>query len=149
MPIYELWCERCGGESDHIMSMSTCHEAEIKCPHCGEQLSIHHQRFWAKDVAIRGDTCAGCANFSEYFDEGLNEYVTSRDHRKEIMKKQGVVEYEPSPDLAESRYIRKSMKPGDREAVEAARKVGRDAQKKRVQQKVAEKIDKFAASMNK
>lgn len=149
MPIYTLECPKCKELSEHIMGMRTEHALEVACPVCGDRLNRHdHRAYWADGIRISGDTCSGSVDCSNYFDEGLDSFVTSRTHRRELMKRKGLTEYAPDPDLAESRYIRKQA-PNDPEAIKAAREVGRSVDKKRKERAVDANLSKFRDSLTK
>jgi len=143
MPIYELECSFCGLHSDHIFGMDEM-DKKAECPHCGENLCRREHRFYTPPI-IQGDTVAGGCSYN-YFDEGMNEYVTSKQHRKDLMEQKGLVEYAPDPEMKkhrdESRYIRKNMKEGDGQALAAIDKEHRAAQEKRRTKQVEASINK-------
>jgi hypothetical protein len=116
-----------------------------KCPQCGGEMTRGGNRVFNVPM-IRGDTCSGCQDFSNYYDESLGEYVTGRAHREELMKKKGLCEYAPDPEMKkhrdEARYIRKNAKPDDAVAAAAAKKEYNTAADKRRNKLVNESLNK-------
>jgi hypothetical protein len=125
-------------------------ETMVDCENCGHGLKRSTDRaYYAERIAIRGDTCAGCDDQSNYYDDGLGEFVKSRTHRKDIMKRKGLTEYAPDPKvqrhLDEQTYIMKSIDKTDPSAVNAARSEGKKADKVRKTRAVADAIKKGRA----
>jgi len=149
MPIYTLECPYCCLRSEHFLGMSDSLDDRVECPQCGEAMTRRHDRIY--DVpAIQGDTVAGGCSYVGY-DEGLNEYVMGRQHRKELMDRKGLTEYNPDPTMKhhrdEARYIRERSKPNDPEARAAIRREYRTAGKKRRDRLVRESLDKSLKSV--
>jgi hypothetical protein len=124
MAFYDLECS-CGEISEHMMGMTDPLESKVSCPCCGAKLCRKHNIVYPVPQ-IQGDTVAGGVNYSNYYDDGLGEYVTSKSHRKDLMEKKGLVEYSPDPTMKkhrdEARYIREGSKPNDLDALTAIRK---------------------------
>lgn len=152
MPVYDLWCESCHGESEHIMGMQE-HPNDLKCPHCGHGLRRENQAYYRKTVQISGDTCAGSVDYSNYYDESLGGAVRSRTHRRDLMKRKGLEDYAPSTEAAEmhkeSRYIGRHAPRGDREALKARKELGRKFDRKRKERVIDEAFDKAHRSLDK
>jgi putative FmdB family regulatory protein len=84
MPIYDVKCPQCGELTDIWAKIE---EFKAKCPMCGKET----QR-------LMSPTNIQC-DLTPYFDENLadkkdihGKWVKSRQHRKNIMKDQGLVE---------------------------------------------------------
>jgi hypothetical protein len=136
--LYDLECEYCGLISEHSM-MSSEIDKRVECPHCGESLCRREHRIYDVPM-IQGDTVAGSCNMSNYFDPGLNEFVRSRTHRKDLMRAQGLEEYSPDPEMRKTRdevkHIRRNSPPGDPQAKAAIQKEYKTADIKRRTEKV-------------
>ena len=157
MPIFTLICDACRQQSEHIMHYDD-HTSEMKCPCCSAPIvrrADGSNRAWMTDgpsMCFQGDTVAGCVNMSNYYDDGLDSFVTGRGHRKELMKAKGLTEYAPDPITQEMtteiRHIRKNTDfANDPTAVKAAREVGKAADKKRKQRAVRAAIDRGMAGL--
>ena len=134
MPLYDLTCPKCEMDSEHLMGMDDGH-AQIKCPGCGEKMTrLEHKKYAGMKIQIQGDTVAGGCNY-DYYDENLDCQITSKQHRLDEMKKQGLKEYTPDPMMKahrdEQRYIRKNSKPGDAQAARAINREKKAAKTKR------------------
>ena len=146
MPLYSLQCPDCLLVSEHFMGMDD-NDAMVKCPGCEHGMTRERHRHYMSDIPqIQGDTVAGGCNYSNYYDEGLDCYITSKRHRADEMKRQGVVEYAPDPDMKkhrdEQRYIRQNSVRGDADAAKAIRKEVKAAKDKRIKKSVDRAFDK-------
>ena len=126
MPFYDLQCPDCTMTSEHFMGMDD-KWVLVKCPHCGHGMTRgDHKKYAGMVVQIQGDTVAGGCNYN-YYDENLECQITSKQHRQDVMEKQGVRDYSPDPVMKkhrdEQKYIRENSKPGD---VDAAKAIGRE-----------------------
>lgn len=145
MPIYTLECDYCCLRSEHFLGMNDSLDDRVECPMCGGEMCRRDNRIYDVPL-IQGDTVAGNWTGGGYFDEGLNEYVEGRSHRKDIMERKGLTEYNPDPTMKrhrdEARYIRERSKPNDPEARAAIRKEYKTASDKRRNRLVRESLDK-------
>ena len=146
MPLYSLECDSCDHLDEYLQEVKDT-DVEVACENCGRPLTRRDNRaYYADRIAIRGDTCAGCSDMSNYFDDGLGEFVKSRTHRAEIMKKKGLTDYAPDPKIQrhmdEQSYILKQAGGKDPAAVIAARAEGATADKKRKALAIKETISK-------
>lgn len=146
MPLYSLFCDECETGSEHFMGMDD-NSLLVKCPSCAASLTRSLNRNYAAErIMIKGDTCSGSCDFSNYFDDGLDTYITSRSHRKRVMDERGLTEYEPTSEgkaaRAESKYIRAHAPLGDTEALHAARQKSRDMDAARKKRLITEKLEK-------
>ena len=145
MPVYVLECGSCGHIEDYAFGTSDPRVAS--CRECGTKFNADgNRRYDLEGLNIQGDTCAGGLNYSGYYDEGMGEYVLSRDHRKRLMKEKGLEEYSPDPEYKkhrdEAKYLRKHARPGDPEAAAAARKELKTAASKRTDRAIKSVMDK-------
>lgn len=136
MPMYGLICPVCNNPSEHIMGANDV-SLEVKCPCCARPLTRELHRDWPTDgrtISISGDTCAGSFNYAGY-DETLGCEVRGKQHREELAKQQGLVEYTPDPVMEryreDIRHVRRNSSPTDPQAHLAIRKTGREMSKKR------------------
>ena len=153
MAFYDLRCPHCHETEEYMMSAGEG-DLIVECASCGGAMTRReNQDYSNKCVAISGDTCAGSENYSNYFDEGLDTFVKSRDHRKQIMKERKLTEYEPTSEgkaaRRESSYILKNSKPGDKKALEAARQQSRDMDGKRKKRVIKEASEKARRLLDK
>jgi len=153
MPLYSLECDRCHVLDEHLQEPNDTH-LPVECENCGwEMTRFKNRAYYADPIAIQGDTCAGSENYSNYFDDGLDTFVTSRDHRKKIMKERGLTDYQPTAEgaaaRAESAYIRKNAPKGDLKALEAARQQSRDLDGKRKKRVIKAATEKARRSLDK
>lgn len=126
MPFYDLECPDCEVTSEHFMTTDD-KWLLVKCPECGHGLTRgHNKKYAGMKLQIQGDTVSGGCNYSNYYDDGLDCFITSKQHREEEMKKQGVQEYVPNPEYKkhrdEQKYIKNNSKPGDASAAKAIQK---------------------------
>ena len=148
--IYTLECPHCTLRSDHMMGMEEM-DREVDCPHCGEhRLTRRNDRIY--DVPqIQGDTVAGGVNYSNYYDEGLGEYVTSKSHRKDLMEQKGLQEYAPDPEMKkhrdEAKHIRKHGNMSDPDTQAAIKKEYKTAYDKRRNKNVMASLEKSLADV--
>jgi putative FmdB family regulatory protein len=79
MPTYELECSGCGEKTTVFCSFK---ERDGRaCEKCGAELQNVPAGF-----AVHG------TDFEPHFDKGLGVFVKSPAHRRQVMKKQGVIE---------------------------------------------------------
>jgi len=153
MPLYSLECKECGDLDEHLQG-SQDSNLIVLCDMCGAEMTrLGNRAYYADPINIQGDTCAGSENYSNYFDDGLDTFVKSRDHRKQIMKDRGLTEYEPTSEgkaaRKESAYIRKNAAPNDTKALEAARQQSRDMDGKRKKRVIKAATEKARRSLDK
>jgi hypothetical protein len=134
MPTYMGECGNCGGISEYYFGSGD--PKRCNCPSCGTKFDLDgNRRYDLEGLQISGDTVAGGANLSGYYDEGLGEYVMGRRHRRRLMDEKGLQEYSPDPEMKkhrdEAKYIRENARPGDPSAAAAARKEYKTAANKR------------------
>ena len=79
MPLYEYRCNDCGGLTEAFRSIAERDNCP-PCEHCGGDTFkiISAQR-------VHSD-------FAPYYDDNLETHITSKQHRKKVMKEQGVTE---------------------------------------------------------
>ena len=145
MAWYTLECPNCGVVDEYQFD-AKLDDKQAKCVECDTTLRTTENRLYGIDKPrIEGETCAGSCTY-EQFDEGLDEYVTSKQHRKELMKRKGLTEYNPDPTMKkhrdEARYIRNRSKTNDPDAHAAIRKEYKTAGDKRRKRLVKESLDK-------
>lgn len=145
MPVFYCECGSCGHVGEYAFGMDD--ERVFGCAECGDKQPVDgHRLYGLEGLQISGDTVAGGCNLSGYFDEGLGEYVVSRGHRQELMRKKGLAEYSPDPEMKahrdEARYIRENAPKGDPIAAAAARKELKTAADKRRDRLVNETFEK-------
>jgi len=133
MPFYDINCPHCDETDEYRMEPF---DKTVECSACGEEMNRkENQDYSDTRIGIIGDTCAGCCDFSNYFDDALDMQIDSRDHRKRVMKEKGLTEYVPNPDMAaarkESRYILDHSPKNDKAALVAAKDQSKVADKKR------------------
>jgi len=153
MPLYTLECPECGVLGQHFMEMKDKY-LWVHCDKCGEAMNRDENRAYYADVPqIRGDTCAGSCDMSNYFDDGLDTWVESRDHRSRIMAERGLTDYEPLSDMkkarTEGRYIMDHAPKGDKEALTAARKQSKDVDAVRKKRIIGAAVEKARKGMDK
>lgn len=78
MPIYEYRCQDCNEITDAFRSVSNRDDAP-ECSCGGETKKI------ISSYRVHSD-------FAPYYDENLESYVKSKQHRKKVMKEKGVTE---------------------------------------------------------
>ena len=145
MPNYVGECGSCGKIGEFYFGSGDrkrCH-----CPSCGDTFDLDgNRRYDLEGLQIAGDTVAGGANLSGYYDEGLGEYVMGRKHRRRLMDEKGLQEYSPDPEMKkhrdEARYIRENAPAGDPSAAAAARKEYKTAADKRTKRLIDESFKK-------
>lgn len=138
--IYKLQCQECGKSEDYHLAMNDV-AAEVPCEKCGAAVSRRLHRVWEPTFQIQGDTVPrGCSY--DYWDENLGVRVKSKGHRQDEMKRQGLREYAPDPEMKarrdEARYIRDHAPKNDRDAAAAARKLYKEAGSVRRKKKIEE-----------
>lgn len=77
MPLYDFHCNGCGEDREVFKMIADRHEP-IPCPKCNntmEKVFRPTPRYMV---------------FQPYFDEGLGEFITGRDHRRRVMKTLGM-----------------------------------------------------------
>lgn len=77
--IYTYECNECGWQQDEFRKLETRNQ----CPRCDNCKSETH-----KIIA----NYAAIPDVEPYFDDNLQSYIKSKQHRKEVMKEQGVAE---------------------------------------------------------
>lgn len=146
---YELKCKCCGESDDYMFEMNDTDGMDV-CTNCDHLISRRMDRVYNVPTIV-GETCAHSCSY-EGFDDGLDEYVTSKQHRAELMKQKGLTEYNPDLSMKkhrdEARRIRKDSKPGDPEAIAAIEKEYKTASDTRRNRAVKESIDKSFKEMN-
>lgn len=126
MPLYTYQCPVCKELHDVQRPISE-RATDIACP-CGAYMD---RVFTAPNIA--GDLPnTGWRNNVVGYDAGLDEVVLSETHRKEIMKRKGLREYEPDAEQKkirdEQKYIKKH---GGDDANKEVAALAQEATKKR------------------
>lgn len=134
MALHDLSCPECGAVSEHLLGKDD-RWVEVKCPECGTAMTRgNHKKYDGMRIHITGETVSGGCSYN-YYDDGLDCQITSKQHRADEMKRQGVTEYAPDPVMKRHReeqsYIKRNSRPGDAQAVRAINKEKRAASKKR------------------
>lgn len=134
MAFYTMECG-CGCMAEYEMSPSgplTC-----GCQQCGAELDVRRNRVWQIDgpsMSFSGLPTTG-AVFDGYYDESLETYVKSKQHRQDVMDRRGLSEFEPDPEMKrhrdEAKYIKSQAPKGDPGAAAAARREHKTASEKR------------------
>lgn len=145
MPIYSLRCPLCNRLDEYILDRNEGWHS-VKCTNCLADINRRQHRDYKADaVVVKGDTCSDSCNMSDYYDEGMGEHVRSRTHRRELMKRKGLREYAPDPEMKkhrdEAKRITNSAPPGDKEALAAARRERKTAIDKRRDRNIAASLD--------
>lgn len=142
--IYIMECG-CGRIGEFEFSM---HDPEKRapCPRCGAMVT--DRRFDLEGVQIQGDTVPGGCTYN-YYDDNLGCQIGSKQQRADEMKRQGLQDYAPHPQIAEAqreaRYQMKQAAPHEKSAAtSAARKTIRDAKKEVNGRIQSERFDKQA-----
>jgi hypothetical protein len=148
MGLFTLQCKTCQQHDEYVLGPDD-KRLEVPCTVCGTSLTRAQNRaIWidGPTMNIAGDTVAGGATRSDYFDAGLGEYITSRSHRKSVMDRKGLEEYSPDPTMQrhrdEANYIREQAPAGDPIADAAARAEYKTAADKRRTRLVEESLSK-------
>jgi len=145
MPLYDLECPECQTVSEHFMTTDD-KWLLVRCPECCHGLQRgHHKKYADMRLQIQGDTVSGGCNYN-YYDEHLDCQITSKQHRADEMRKQGVRDYSPDPEMQrhrdEQKYIKNNSKPGDANAVKAIQKEKTAATRKRQEAAIDRAFDK-------
>lgn len=127
--IYKLQCPWCAAAEDYNLGMNDT-DAVVPCDRCGGDVLRRAHRVWEPTFQIQGDTVPrGCSY--DYWDENLGVRVKSKAHRADEMKRQGLRDYAPDPEMKkyrdEARYIRSHAPVGDRDAAAASRNLSKEA----------------------
>lgn len=80
MPIYEYECPICKDFQEMYFSIEGCPD-EIKCRYCTSM----QKKIISRPQAIKPD-------WEPYYDEVLDTMITGRQHRRELMKAQGLID---------------------------------------------------------
>jgi len=145
MPLYSLMCPDCGIVNEHFMGVDDT-LLVVECPECGHGLTRKSHRHYMSDIPqIQGDTVAGGCNYN-YYDENLECQITSKQHRKNEMAKQGLRDYSPDPEMRKFRdeqvYVLKHTERGDRQAAKEIHKKTKAATQRRRERAIDEIFDK-------
>ena len=142
--IYKLRCPTCRKADDYHLAMNDV-DAVVPCESCGHEVSRRENRVWEPTFQIQGDTVPGGCSY-DYWDGNLGVRVKSKGHRQDEMKRQGLREYAPDPELKkyrdEARYVRTHAPAGDTAAKMAAHRLYREASAVRKQRVVDDVFDK-------
>ena len=127
--IYKLQCPECGQQDEYHLAMCDS-GAVVTCENCSAAVYRSLHRVYEPTFQIQGDTVPrGCAY--DYWDENLGVRVKSKAHRADEMKRQGLRDYAPDPEMKkyrdEARYVRSHAPVNDRDAAAAARKLSKEA----------------------
>ena len=103
----------------------------VNCTQCGQPM----RRAYFTPPMIAGDTVSGGCSY-QYYDHAMGCYVDGKSDRAEKMKKLGLEEYTPDPEMKrqrdEIRYIKKhATKEEIRVAKQEVKKIGKKAERKR------------------
>lgn len=136
--IYALKCPSCMTVDDYHLGMNDV-DAVVICEKCGAEVSRRSCRVYEPTFQIQGDTVPRGCNY-DYWDGNLGVRVRSKAHRAEEMKRQGLREYAPDPEMKkfrdEARYIKSHAPKGDLEASAAAKSLHKQAQTLRTSRQV-------------
>lgn len=127
--LYTLQCRACESVEDYNMGMYDT-DLEVICEGCGLSMTRRVNRVWEPNYQIQGDTVPrGCSY--DYWDGNLGVRVKSKRHRADEMKRQGLRDYSPDPELKkyrdEARYVREHAPNGDLGAYRAANSLYKEA----------------------
>lgn len=136
MPFYTFECPACKKINDFERKIANRNDP-LACE-CGCYMD---RVFTAPNIG--GDLpCTGWRRDVVGYDPGLDEVILSESHRKEVMKRKGLREYEPDPEQAkireEKRYVKKHAD-GNEAAGEIA-KLSKEASGKRRKKNVSKVI---------
>ena len=142
--IYKLQCPKCETAAEYWLGMND-KSAVVECENCEAEVSRIEHRVWEATYQIQGDTVPrGCSY--DYWDGNLGVRVKSKAHRADEMRRQGLRDYTPDPELKvardEAEYIRTHAGPKDSGWKKAAGDVVKTASKKKQAARVKEMIDK-------
>jgi hypothetical protein len=142
--IYKLQCPKCETAGEYLLGMHES-DAVVPCDKCGAEVSRQAHRVWEASYQIQGDTVPrGCSY--DYWDGNLGVRVKSKAHRADEMKRQGLRDYAPDPELKaaryEAEYIHTHAGPKDSGVKEAASGVVKAASQKKQAARIKEMIDK-------
>ncbi len=99
--IYKLQCPKCEVASEYWLGVHDV-DVEVPCEACGAAVSRKLHRVWEPTFQIQGDTVPrGCSY--DYWDENLGVRVKSKAHRADEMKRQGLRDYAPDPEMEKKR----------------------------------------------
>jgi len=142
--IYKLQCPKCGKQDEYHLAMCDS-GAVVTCDNCSSAVYRSLHRVYEPTFSIQGDTVPGGCSY-DYWDGNLGVRVKSKAHRADEMKRQGLREYAPDPELKvardEAEYIRTHSAPVDSGWKEAANGVVKAASKKKQAARVKEMFDK-------
>lgn len=79
MPLYAYQCPACGGTKDEFRKLAQRND----CPEC-DSCCVKMQKL------LGGHSVIG--DFAPYWDDNLQAGIKSKQHRKQVMKEQGVSE---------------------------------------------------------
>lgn len=142
---HDLKCQ-CGYTSEFIL-MQDEGDKIVHCERCGRPMTRKTNKVFSVPQ-IQGDTVAGGKDYSNYYDPNLQTFIKSKQHRAEVMKAKGLIEYTPDPIRQKSRdeqeYIRRNAAPGDAvEASKAIKEMQKDAMRKAHRKRIDETFSKF------
>lgn len=127
--IYKLKCPSCLGCDDYNMAMNDV-DAVVPCEFCGAEVSRKTCRVWEPTFQIQGDTVPGGCSY-DYWDGNLGVRVKGKRHRQDEMKRQGLREYAPDPEMKkyrdEARYVKSHASAADPDARAAVRAINKEA----------------------
>jgi hypothetical protein len=142
--IYKLRCPNCLEADDYNLAMDDV-DAVVPCEFCGMDVSRKTDRVWEPTFSIQGDTVPGGCSY-DYWDGNLGVQVKGKRHRQDEMKRQGLREYAPDPELKaardEAHYIRTHSRAGETSAKEAASQIVKTASKKKQAARIKDMMDK-------
>jgi len=123
--IFTLSCDGCGFIDEYVFDALE-ENKHCPCEKCGDVLYTKQNRIYLNDIPqINGETVSKGMSYN-YYDESLDVHITSKQHRKDEMKRKGLTDYHPDPKMKahrdEARYIRERSKPGDADARAAIQK---------------------------
>ncbi len=128
--LHDLRCD-CGHVSEFALSHDEGHKV-VQCEQCGGDMTRKtHKQFTVP--SIQGDTVAGGVNY-EYYDVNLQTQIKGKQHREEVMKRQGVRPHSPTAkqkaSMDEVRYVHENAAPNEKDSALAALNAqGKAAQK--------------------
>lgn len=142
--IYKLRCPSCLGCDDYNMAMNDV-DLVVPCEFCGADVSRKTCRVWEPTFQIQGDTVPGGCSY-DYWDGNLGVRVKGKRHRQDEMKRQGLREYAPDPELKaardEANYIRSHSGPTDLGVSKVTKDIITTATKKKRAARIKDMMDK-------
>ena len=128
---YTFICHECGSVHEIQQGMDEV-DVVVGCenPECQMPMTRRENRLWGADPLTLHTNCTGgggAMQWEGYFDPNIVEggtWIESKEHRAELMKREGIREYTPDPEMQrirdEQAYIQKEANPKDAGEANAA-----------------------------